>query len=499
MLLTLAALTVACASPQTCVLGAPFDDVEAAIVAFIDGAVTEVLVSSVGVSSQPIAAALDAKAKSGVPVTLLLDFNRSESGVVRDLVAANRVEVLHVPSLRGGGPQMHIKSIVVDRARAVLGTGNFTTLAMSASVESFIMTSEPAVVGPLVAELGRLRRRTQLACRMFNRSVGGCPGHPGEWESAFEHFARQGTFRSRDLRPGARCNELLRGAAVVETWPVDFSVSNLLADCVANRSFLALQAELRESVAPPQRGAPLVWLSSRAIDVEHVLLEEIADPDTIGIVGSISRLHRTPLVQALGRAAVRGVDVRLLTGDLQHHDAGGGEAAVRLEELLPPPFAVRVRDGLLIPGALWHNKVVIFVHRAKPSRAVLSSANWSSQALVRSDELFVEVNDPHVVAALLSGARRERSLLRELGVVLPPLPANIERAMPPLDRPRLVLRTCSALEQVHVDGRAHRLRREGACAVTSVQVAQGAHEVIAGDHHLTVDVSRDVHIVDLVP
>ncbi len=470
-------------TPAGCVAFSPFDDVTAAFTGTIAAARKSVRVAVFNITSPAVTGALIERARAGVDVDVMVDFSRPENDSMKRLLAEPGVRFIRVPSLRGGGPQMHEKLMLVDDDEVVAGTGNYTEPAFVSSVETFLETREPAVVAAARAELDALEARASAACALFARSSPSCPAGRVTWDKAFDAYARTGRFRPQDIVIGPRCAGFVAGRERLEVWPVDRSRSDVKA-CVRDPRFLALvhalhppppptlwtraRGLLLADPAPPR--APVAWLSSRTVDIEEVLLQALARPQPQPPLVGLSRLHAKNVLDALAR------DRAVVTvGSFLHEDAAGSDSGVRLLSKLPD--ALVIDDGFLTHGSLFHDKSALV-----GDRVFFSSANWSAQAFQRNDESFFAIDDPALVALFRQNLVRARALAGAstplAAGVPPPTPIAVIRVALPEDvDPR-------APAVLDVAGRTVALRWDGTRPVRLVGAIEGRNGhgdvVIAG-------------------
>ena len=124
---------------------------ESQLVALIDSAQRSVAVENEEMDSSAIEAALEADARRGVTVTVIMTsdsdwdsaFSHLESAGVRVALYPDTSSALYI----------HAKVIDVDGAKAFVGSENFSTASLDYNRELGVITSSTAVLGPLSSTL----------------------------------------------------------------------------------------------------------------------------------------------------------------------------------------------------------------------------------------------------------------------------------------------------------------------------------------------------------
>jgi phosphatidylserine/phosphatidylglycerophosphate/cardiolipin synthase-like enzyme len=136
----------------------PANDAESALQALVESATTSIDVEAeeldeAGVEA-PLFDALVARARSGVVVRVVLEESSDEeqAGAVRDLEAAG-AEVIGYAYGDGSGLDIHAKAIVVDGARAYVGSENFSGGSLGYNRELGVIFDDPAAVDAVQAAI----------------------------------------------------------------------------------------------------------------------------------------------------------------------------------------------------------------------------------------------------------------------------------------------------------------------------------------------------------
>lgn len=118
-----------------------------ALIGLVDSARRTLLVENEEMASAPVEAALEAAARRGVDVEVVLDAGAAGDAMIAALTGAG-VRVATSP-----GPPLalypHAKAIVADSTTAFVGSQNFSTAGLDRNRELGLITDAPTVVGPL--------------------------------------------------------------------------------------------------------------------------------------------------------------------------------------------------------------------------------------------------------------------------------------------------------------------------------------------------------------
>jgi len=126
------------------------DQSTAALTGLIGSAHSTLMVENEEMSSTSIIDALDAAAARGVHVTVVMTDSSEWSSAFGRLTAAGVQVRTYPPS---AALYIHAKAIVADGRRAFVGSQNFSSASLTRNRELGMLTSDPAVVGPLAAAL----------------------------------------------------------------------------------------------------------------------------------------------------------------------------------------------------------------------------------------------------------------------------------------------------------------------------------------------------------
>lgn len=120
---------------------------EGRVLALIDGATQSIDVQMYAFTLTNIADRLIAADRRGVPVRVLLDGNQSANASIRTRLQGGGVEVVTAPAQFQNA---HAKYVIVDRARAILMSANFTQAGMDDQRNYGIDDRDPEDVADLV-------------------------------------------------------------------------------------------------------------------------------------------------------------------------------------------------------------------------------------------------------------------------------------------------------------------------------------------------------------
>jgi cardiolipin synthase len=119
---------------------------EAPILGLIQSAQHSLLIENEEMADPDVTSALEAAARRGVDVEVVMTYSSSWAGSFRDLVAAG-VRVRTYAS--DAALYIHAKAIVADGTRMFVGSQNFSDSSLNYNRELGIITSDRALVGPL--------------------------------------------------------------------------------------------------------------------------------------------------------------------------------------------------------------------------------------------------------------------------------------------------------------------------------------------------------------
>jgi cardiolipin synthase A/B len=120
---------------------------ESQLVALIDSAQRSVAVENEEMDSSAIEAALEADARRGVTVTVIMTSDSDWDSAFSQLESAG-VHVVLYPDT-SSALYIHAKVVDVDGAKAFVGSENFSTASLDYNRELGVITSSTAVLGPL--------------------------------------------------------------------------------------------------------------------------------------------------------------------------------------------------------------------------------------------------------------------------------------------------------------------------------------------------------------
>lgn len=132
----------------------PDDGVERRIVELISGASQSIEMLAFSFTSDPIAAAILAKADEGLAIRIVLDFDQAYSntgGEYQNLLDAG----LDV-RLDGNWEDMHHKVIVIDGETVITGSYNFSRSAAERNDENVLVITDAALAGMYLGEFERV-------------------------------------------------------------------------------------------------------------------------------------------------------------------------------------------------------------------------------------------------------------------------------------------------------------------------------------------------------
>ncbi len=124
---------------------------EPQLVALIGSAQHSAEVENEEMDSSPIESALEADARRGVAVTVIMTSDSEWDSAFSQLESAG-VHVVLYPDT-SSALYIHAKVIDVDGAKAFVGSENFSTASLDYNRELGVVTSSPAVIGPLNSAL----------------------------------------------------------------------------------------------------------------------------------------------------------------------------------------------------------------------------------------------------------------------------------------------------------------------------------------------------------
>jgi phosphatidylserine/phosphatidylglycerophosphate/cardiolipin synthase-like enzyme len=124
---------------------------EPQLVALIGSAQRSVVVENEEMDSSAIESALEADAMRGVTVTVIMTSDSDWDSAFSQLESAGVHVVLYADT--SSALYIHAKVIDVDDATAFVGSENFSTASLDYNRELGVITSSPAVVGPLNSTL----------------------------------------------------------------------------------------------------------------------------------------------------------------------------------------------------------------------------------------------------------------------------------------------------------------------------------------------------------
>lgn len=132
---------------------------EDAVLEAIRSARSEILVASYVITRDSIVSALANEARRGLRVHLKYDAKQADFDAMKAAVAALKKARVKCNGVRLSGDyaSMHHKFIVIDRARVVTGSYNFTTPASERNYENVVVVESTHVAAAFAAEFDAMR------------------------------------------------------------------------------------------------------------------------------------------------------------------------------------------------------------------------------------------------------------------------------------------------------------------------------------------------------
>jgi phosphatidylserine/phosphatidylglycerophosphate/cardiolipin synthase-like enzyme len=141
-------------TPACKVLFSPKGGISKELVRLTQAAAKEISVAAYAFSSKYLGSALVKAIKRGVKVRLILDMeNARKSYSIDEWLIENGIDVRFIKLKRGC---MHHKIMIVDGARLMTGSYNFTNDSEFRNHEAAIFTDDSNLIAPFIAEFGRL-------------------------------------------------------------------------------------------------------------------------------------------------------------------------------------------------------------------------------------------------------------------------------------------------------------------------------------------------------
>lgn len=125
-------------------------DAQKRLVALIQQATKEVDLEGESLADTQIVEALVAAKRAGKTVRIILNDREPSTG--QDAAIAT-LRAAQIPIVKVGTPDIHAKCIVVDRARAYIGSQNFTQTALLKNREVGVLTDNPTEVAKVVSTI----------------------------------------------------------------------------------------------------------------------------------------------------------------------------------------------------------------------------------------------------------------------------------------------------------------------------------------------------------
>lgn len=192
---------------RICAYFAPTDMPVHAVVEAMRSAQHSIRIATYNINIPEIATVLRERMDAGVKVTLLedwahaIDDEKDPSSVWALLGQHPNLTKYMSPVLRGGTPQMHDKIIVVDGARVMFGSANWTFTGLVGNFENVMSVRDPDVVKKYEAELDELTAFAKLSCETFATPADACGSGKPAWSPEFERLARDGAFQAAPQGP----------------------------------------------------------------------------------------------------------------------------------------------------------------------------------------------------------------------------------------------------------------------------------------------------------
>lgn len=130
----------------------------------IRGARSEILVAIYLLTRAPVANALIERAQRGVSVHVKYDAAQaaSTSSMSKQLTQLRKAGVVCTPIRFGDRPgQMHHKFVVIDRARVLTGSYNFTLAAITVNDENLLLIESPAMAAAFARTFEGIKSRSR--------------------------------------------------------------------------------------------------------------------------------------------------------------------------------------------------------------------------------------------------------------------------------------------------------------------------------------------------
>lgn len=125
-------------------------DAQKRLLALLATATKEIVLEGESMSDTQIVDALVAAHKAGKNVRIILN---DQEGSPAQTTAVATVKAAGIPIVKVGTPDIHAKCIVVDRARAYIGSQNFTPTSLLKNREVGVLTQNATEIGKVMATI----------------------------------------------------------------------------------------------------------------------------------------------------------------------------------------------------------------------------------------------------------------------------------------------------------------------------------------------------------
>jgi phosphatidylserine/phosphatidylglycerophosphate/cardiolipin synthase-like enzyme len=123
-------------------------DAQRRLLALLATATKEIVLEGESMSDTQIVDALVAAHKAGKKVRIILN---DQEGSPAQTTAVATVKAAGIPIVKVATPDIHAKCIVVDRARAYIGSQNFTPTSLLKNREVGVLTQNATEIGKVMA------------------------------------------------------------------------------------------------------------------------------------------------------------------------------------------------------------------------------------------------------------------------------------------------------------------------------------------------------------